>query len=116
MLLVTELYPPAVGGTPVLFENVYSRLPGMDVTVLTGGEKWRRDADERGIRVVRRPGRQTHWGVLHPRGLHRHWQVARDIAQLTRGRRAIVHCGRALPEGLAALVSRRLHGGPPYVC
>ena len=116
MLLVTELYPPAVGGTPVLFENVYSRLPGMDVTVLTGGEKRRRDADERGIRVVRRPGRQTHWGVLHPRGLHRHWQVARDIAQLTRGRRAIVHCGRALPEGLAALVSRRLHGGPPYLC
>jgi phosphatidylinositol alpha-1,6-mannosyltransferase len=116
LLLVTELYPPAVGGTPVLFDNLYSRLPGWDVTVLTGGEKPHRAVDERGVRVVRRPGAQTHWGVLHPRGLRRHWQIARDIARLTRGRQAIVHCGRALPEGFAALVSRRVYGGPPYVC
>jgi phosphatidylinositol alpha-1,6-mannosyltransferase len=28
----------------------------------------------------------------------------------------VVHCARALPEGLAALLVRRLYGGPPYLC
>jgi phosphatidylinositol alpha-1,6-mannosyltransferase len=116
VLLVTELYPPAVGGSAVLFENIYSRLPGVDVTVLTGGASGAPDSAETGVHVVRRPGGLAPWGVLHPRGLHRHWRSAADIARLTRGRRAVVHCGRALPEGLAALLSQRLYGGPPYVC
>ena len=34
-MLLTELFPPDVGGTPSLFENVYSRISARPVTVLT---------------------------------------------------------------------------------
>ena len=34
VLLVTELFPPAIGGSSELFANIYSRLDGARVTVL----------------------------------------------------------------------------------
>ena len=33
-LLVSELFPPAVGGSAVLFDGIYSRLRGADVASL----------------------------------------------------------------------------------
>ena len=34
VLLLTELFPPDVGGSPVLFEAIYSRLENTPVVVL----------------------------------------------------------------------------------
>ena len=36
LLLLSELFPPAVGGSAVLFRNLYSRL-GCPIQVLTNG-------------------------------------------------------------------------------
>ena len=44
-----------------------------------------------------------------------HLRLARDIRREARRAGAIVHCGRALPEGVAAFFARQF-GGPPYVC
>jgi phosphatidyl-myo-inositol dimannoside synthase len=95
-LLVSELFPPSVGGSAVLFHGIYSRLRDTDVDVL-------------------RPAATRRWGVTEPRALAQHLRLAWQLRRRLRDRRGIVHCARALPEGVAAMISR-LCGGPPYVC
>ncbi len=120
ILLVSAYYPPAVGGSPILFESIYSRLEGHghDVTVLADVSlsPGAADAARGRLRVLRRPIAPRGWGVLDPRSLGRH--VANGLRIRALARRAgapLVHCARPLPEGLAALVARRL-GGPRYLC
>ncbi len=116
-LLVSELFPPDVGGTAVLFHGIYSRLPDTDVHVLTDGlpapspQKVRASQ----LAVYRQPLATSHWGVIDPRGLWRHARLAWRLRRLISRRRGVVHCARALPEGVAAMLAR-LTGGPRYVC
>jgi phosphatidyl-myo-inositol dimannoside synthase len=90
LLLVSENYPPAIGGSAVLFGEIYPRL-GVPFTVLSEG--------------VKMPdyGRRSLWRYL--RLTLRLRQAARDVT--------MVHCGRALPEGVAAWLCRFV-GGPRY--
>jgi hypothetical protein len=48
ILLFSVLFPPAIGGSAVLFENIYSRLAGVQVRVLTDEVVSRADDDRRG--------------------------------------------------------------------
>jgi phosphatidylinositol alpha-1,6-mannosyltransferase len=114
VLLVSEVFPPAIGGSGVLLENVYGRLAGTTTIVLTDGDV-RQPVDIRGgLRVHHVDMRAPDWGVRRPVCLRRHVRLARAIRRLSRGT-AIVHCGKALPEGLSAWLAHRA-GGPPYVC
>ncbi|HMB69542.1 MAG TPA: hypothetical protein VKU85_09520, partial [bacterium] len=116
MLLVTELFPPAVGGSAVLYENVYSRIPQVDVHVLTDPATSAAPAGVSGpFHVEHAPLHTPHWGLLNAAGLRHHWAVASVIRRRARELGATVHCGRALPEGVAAWIARR-RGGRPYVC
>lgn len=94
-LLLTELYPPAVGGSAELLANVYGRFRQSPVTVWT--DKIR------------------HWGLLHPIGFSQHVRLAWRLRRAAARTKMVVHCGRALPEGLDAWLSR-LGGGARYVC
>ena len=96
VVLLTELYPPAVGGSAVLFHGIYSRLDDADVSVVT-------------------PPATSRWGVIDPRGLAGHVRLAAQLRRLLRRRQGFVHCARALPEGVAAMMAQSL-GGPGYVC
>ncbi|MEP7304805.1 MAG: glycosyltransferase family 4 protein [Acidobacteriota bacterium] len=119
MLLLTELFPPAVGGSPVLFEAIYSRLRNTAVVVLADNKvavrpvAVRRDAT--GLTVVRRPLATAQWGIRAPQAFVNHVRVALEARKLGSRGEVIVHCGRALPEGVAAWLSRRF-GGPAYLC
>lgn len=116
ILVLTQLYPPSVGGTPVLFESIYSRLAATGVRILTDALPGTEDAqDGNGLWIVRRPLRTAHWGLLNPEGLAHHVRVAREVRRLGSRSRVVVHCGRALPEGVAAWLSRWT-GGPDYLC
>ena len=114
ILLVSEVFPPAIGGSGVLLENVYARLPGAEVTVLTDGHS--------GDEPVRRGPLMVHcvsmqapdWGLLRPSCFRRHWRLTQEIRRLTPPG-GLVHCGRGLPEGLSARLAQ-LTGGAPYVC
>ena len=112
-LVVTELYPPDVGGSAVLFGEVYSRVPG-PVRVLTEA---RGRADERrgDVDILRRSIATMRWGFVDPRATLHHLRSAARLRRLGGGTGTVVHCGRGLPEGVAALVNRRL-GGAPYLC
>jgi phosphatidylinositol alpha-1,6-mannosyltransferase len=96
IVLLTEVYPPAVGGSAVLFHGIYSRLEKADVTVVT-------------------PPATSRWGVIDPRGLARHLRVAAGLRRTLSRRQGFVHCARALPEGVAAMIAQSF-GGPGYVC
>ena len=115
-LLLTELFPPAVGGSAVLFHGIYSRLEQADVTVLTDGVGGVSSPAQHGesLNIVRRPLSTRSWGVLDARGLRHHLSVARQIRGLMSAGEGIVHCARALPEGLAAFVARMM-GGARYM-
>jgi phosphatidylinositol alpha-1,6-mannosyltransferase len=96
VLLVTELFPPALGGSATLFGEIYSRFGGTPVAVMTKGLAMRQ------------------WGIRSPCTFWRYLRagVALRIASC---RAAMIHCGRALPEGVAALLGR-CFGGPRYAC
>jgi phosphatidylinositol alpha-1,6-mannosyltransferase len=113
VLLLSELFPPAVGGSAVLFEGIYSRLSGADVVVMADGAA----AEERrgAMRILRRRLATREWGLLARGAFAHHWGVARQLCAIASRRDTIVHCARALPEGVAAMLARWI-GGPRYVC
>jgi phosphatidyl-myo-inositol dimannoside synthase len=130
ILLVTELFPPAIGGSAVLFENVYSRMAETRVTVLTDpvasgghGERGRFASEGDGNPLGK--SFRLEWSRIDgaKRGLQsagevaQHFRVARAIRHHARARRTLVHCGRPLPEGVPALAARLFgFAGPPYLC
>lgn len=114
ILLVSQLFPPAVGGSAVLFENVYSRISEFETLVFT----------EHPTGPPRDPGRfrfehgklrTPHWGILNAGGLRHHLRTASHIRKISQRHPVIAHCGRALPEGVAAMFAKAL-GGPRIIC
>jgi phosphatidylinositol alpha-1,6-mannosyltransferase len=55
------------------------------------------------------------WGLFDPREWLGQLRLAREVYRRAAHGRAIVHCGRAQPEGISALVAGLLRGGPPYI-
>ena len=116
VLLVSELFPPNVGGSAQLFGNIYSRLRGIRTSVLTqrvpAGQR-ELTAAFRNIREIGTP--QRDWGVLHPGRLMHHARSAAHIRNMSKDGVSGVHCGRVLPEGLSAMLAG-LAGGAVYAC
>jgi phosphatidylinositol alpha-1,6-mannosyltransferase len=116
IILLSEIMPPAFGGSAVLFDQIYSRVRGADITALTRGRPPRKfgpvEAVERSLEVFEEPWA---WGVLGRKSLRQYWDRALRLRSISAGRRSLVHCGRALPEGLTALMARVM-SGPRYLC
>ncbi len=113
--MVSEVFPPAIGGSGALLENIYRRLTDTRVRVL---------ADEAPEEVPAYPGplpvqrvrmAAPDWGVIRPSSLGRHLRVARAIRKALESEPAVVHCARALPEGLSAAMALTARAGR-YVC
>jgi hypothetical protein len=67
-ILVSELFPPAVGGSAVLFDHVYSRVR-VPLTVITD-DRFEDSAQD--VAVIRRRLRTDSWGLSSPSGLQHH--------------------------------------------
>jgi phosphatidylinositol alpha-1,6-mannosyltransferase len=115
ILVLTEHFPPAVGGSSTLFDEIYRRIKEPAVTVITQRRSHVHPNDSGGLAVVEDQLTIPNWGIARPAALRHHWRIARGLKARTRTSGAIVHCGRALPEGVAAWLSR-LSGGPRYLC
>lgn len=113
ILLVAEVFPPAIGGSGTLLENLYCRLAGLEVHVLTHGRS--APHRQRGLLVESVEMDAPSWGVLQPASLRRHMRVARAIGRARRRRDTVLHCAKALPEGLSARLSTWRRPAP-YVC
>lgn len=107
-VLLSEMFPPAVGGSAVLFEHLYARI-GVPVHVLTNERIGAPPTFEYG-QGARIDGRCR--GLLGPGALKQHLDLAVRVRRLAP---AVVHCGRALPEGLPALLAALTHRALPFV-
>src|SRR3989442_3480275 len=116
-LLLTELFTSGVGVGAVLFHGSYCRLADTDVLVLTDGPATPATPRERSgrLNVVTRPLATRRWGVVDPKGLWQHLRLAWHLRRLISRRQGLIHCARALPEGVAAMIAHAF-GGPRYVC
>jgi phosphatidylinositol alpha-1,6-mannosyltransferase len=98
-----------------LFDGIYSRLRPSTVVVLTDSRSGVIEETRGPVRIVRRRLDIGRWGVLDPLAAFQHARVGYQIRRMAAGLPTIVHCGRAIPEGVGALMSRGF-GGPRYVC
>lgn len=113
IVLVSEWFPPAVGGSAVLFENIYRRL-NIPVTVLTDAIRCGGNERRRGNLLIERTAVScSDWGIRRPRSLLRHWALASKIKSLGKRGSTLVHVGRTVPEGIAAVLAQ-WRGGPRF--
>lgn len=114
-LLITEVFPPRVGGSGRWFWEIYSRMPRDRYVIVAG--RWPGcetfDASH-DLRIVRAPLNLSTWGILG--GAREYLRALSSLRQVIREKGVKqIHCGRCLPEGLLAWTLRRI-GGPPYHC
>src|SRR5262249_2881237 len=116
VLLLSQVFPPAIGGSGELLGNVYSRLEGLSVTVWTDRETCAGDEVARGSMARRLTALiSERWGLLDARSLGQHLSLVRDIVRIARARHTVVHCGRAQPEAIPAFVASKLPPHPKYL-
>lgn len=115
LLMLTELFLPTKGGTAVSFDDDFRRLGGKEVHVITaevpGSAEFDRDHPNSIHRLVLR---RREW--LKPESLIIYTKFFLQSLWLTvtRGMTAIF-AGRALPEGLVALLVARLTRRPAFI-
>ncbi|MBS1817563.1 MAG: glycosyltransferase family 4 protein [Acidobacteria bacterium] len=115
ILLLAQVYPPSRGGTGRWMSELYSRLPGCDVVVGTGG----RSGNPRGngrVALANVPLDFASWGLTSPKAAVQHAASLIKASRLVSRQRAEqVHCAKALPEGLLGVALSVLHR-VPFVC
>jgi phosphatidylinositol alpha-1,6-mannosyltransferase len=114
ILVIAQVFPPQPGGSGRWLWELYRRFRADSVHVVADTYQGAAAFDARsGISTTRIPLRFPDWGLLHPRGAwHYAWALARLNAVVSRSRPSVLHCGKALPEGLLAAAVARLHGVP----
>ena len=69
-LLISENFPPKVGGSGRWFWEVYRRLPSEEILIAAGEDPRQEEFDAtHDLPVVRVPLRLESWGICDPRGL-----------------------------------------------
>ncbi|MGH9387898.1 MAG: glycosyltransferase family 4 protein [Vicinamibacterales bacterium] len=115
ILLLSEWFPPAVGGSGELLANVYSRLSTSAVDVITAKMTGGLGDDSQNARLrTTRSEFPARPGLLSISGIGTHLRLIRAARKVAR-HDTVLHCGRALPEGSVAWLWRH-HSGPNYLC
>ena len=99
-LVITELFLPTKGGTAVWFDEVYRRLGGKQIHIVTADVPGAAEHDRQHPNVVHRLKLRRHWW-LRPESLGIYAKLlVVSLALGLRHRFDVVHAGRVLPEGL----------------
>lgn len=115
ILVITELYLPTKGGTAVWFDQVYRRLGGKEIHVVTADVPGAAEHDAAHPNSVHRLSLRRHWW-LRPESLAMYARFFFKSLQLVlRHRFQSVHAGRVLPEGWVAWLVARIARVPVVV-
>ena len=107
-LVITELFLPTKGGTAVWFDEVYRRMGGKQIHIVTADVPGAADHDASNPNVVHRLRLRRHrWLRPESLGMYARLLVV-SVALGLRHRFDVVHAGRVLPEGLVGLLVARL--------
>jgi phosphatidylinositol alpha-1,6-mannosyltransferase len=115
-LVLTEIFPPKIGGTARLYFELYRHLPKGDYLVLCdrNSESAAFDATCE-MPVLRMPLEMRNRGLMNLHDLKRYGAIVRTIRLVIREQGVTqIHCGRTLFEGFAAYLVKKLTG-TPYV-
>lgn len=114
-LVLTELFLPTKGGTAVWFDEVYRRLGGKGIHIVTADVPGAHEHDRDHPNTVHRLNlRRVPW--LRPESLAMYLKFFGRSLWLALTRRFdAIHAGRALPEGLVAWLVARLTGRPVVI-
>jgi len=112
LLVVTELFLPTKGGSAVWFDEVYRRLGGREIHIVTARVPGCEAHDRGQPNSVHRLALERYpW--LRPESLVMYLKLFGKTVQLAfRHRFDAIHAGRVLPEGVVALAAARLRGLP----
>jgi len=108
ILVITELYLPTKGGTAVWFDEVYRRLGGKEIHVVTADVPSAAEHDAAHPNTVHRLSLRRHWW-LKPESLAMYAKFFfKSLGLALRHRFQAAHAGRVLPEGLVAWLVARI--------
>ena len=115
LLMITELFLPTKGGTAVSFDDDFRRLGGKEVHIITADVPGAKDFDrEHPNSIHRLILRRRQW--IKPESLFIYSKLFLKSFWLAVTQRVeAIFAGRALPEGLIALITGRLTGRPVLV-
>ncbi len=112
LLVITELFLPTKGGTAVWFDEVYRRLGGKEIHIVTARVPGSEDHDRNHPNSVHRLTMRRHWW-LRPESLGMYAKfLFASLKILVREPFAAIHAGRVLPEGLVGWIGARIFRKP----
>ncbi|MFC1804917.1 glycosyltransferase family 4 protein [Candidatus Omnitrophota bacterium] len=116
-LLITEQFPPLVGGASFHLYNLYSRMDPDQVAVYTKKRPGSEEFDKKQKIQISR-----HWiweksvSLLHPTSIiGPFWLLFGVITQMLKQKPDILHCGTVYPSGWCALIIKKFFGMPYIV-
>ncbi len=112
-LLLTENFPPRIGGSSRWFWELYRRMPRSDVVIAAGSCLGDAAFDAtHDLRVRRLPLSFRDASLRRPRGWLAYARAAAALRAVVRDQHvAALHCGKVWPEGWLALAL-----GRPFAC
>ncbi len=111
-LVITELFMPTKGGTAIWFDEVYRRLGGKHIHIVTADVPGSKEHDTQHPNTIHRVVLKRHaW--LRPESLLMYIKLLAVSCKVAACNRIdAVHAGRVLPEGLIGLAVARLFRKP----
>ena len=109
-LIITELFLPTKGGTAVWFDEVYRRIGGKEIHIVTADVPGGKEYDASHANTVHRLSLKRHWW-LKPESLGMYAKFFFKCLGLVMTHKFdAIHAGRVLPEGLVGWLVARLSG------
>jgi phosphatidylinositol alpha-1,6-mannosyltransferase len=114
ILVVTQVFPPAKGGSGTWLWELYRRLDEFNIQVIAGHADGDAAFDAKApLAIARMPLAFSNWGIWNVRGAVDYARALRGLGSMVkRVRPDVLHCGKCLPEGLLGVAMKRWHGIP----
>jgi len=111
-LVITELFLPTKGGTAVWFDEVYRRIGGREIHIVTADVEGSEEYDRNHNNTIHRVSLKRYWW-LRPESLAMYIKLfLKAFSVALTNKIDAVHTGRVLPEGLVGLIVARLFRKP----
>jgi len=116
-LLITENFPPKVGGSGRWFWEIYSRMDNENYLVAAGNYPIAHNFDMvQGLQCMRWPLTLGNWGITSFASINNYLVLFFKMRDAVKTHQIeAIHCGRGLPEGLLGWLAWKWFGFP-YLC